>query len=162
MRSLLKIGVPSLMLAFLVSATLSPKVVQGQGPADTILNQGVTNIQIDNFQRLPIDTEFQQLTRRALREHGTTRSGLTVNPAAIPTGTPLNKVAFVGLDLDSSVNAFADTDGDGIPDNSAREKFASTDNPDSQITSGIAFSLKSGKFYVAGMDGDTQRGVLQI
>ncbi|MBX7221530.1 MAG: hypothetical protein K1Y36_16385, partial [Blastocatellia bacterium] len=42
------------------------------------------------------------------------------------------------------------------------EKFASTDNPDSQITSGIAFSLKSGKFYVAGMDGDTQRGVLQI
>jgi hypothetical protein len=74
------------------------------------------------------------------------------SPAAIPAGTPLNRVSFVADITSTDITAFADTDNDFKPD--ATEKLTTDPDAANDFFSAFAASPKSGKFYAAASAGD--------
>ncbi|MBI4751545.1 MAG: hypothetical protein HY774_23945 [Acidobacteria bacterium] len=74
-------------------------------------------------------------------------------PAAIPANTPLSSLTFLGDALLSDVDVYADTDGNGSPNDSAKEDFVTSPDPASEVTTSMAISPKTGRFYVGVANG---------
>ena len=79
------------------------------------------------------------------------RSGFA--PAAIPSNTPLSSLTFIGDAILSDVDVYADTDGNGSPNDSAKEDFVTTPDPSNEVTNSMVISPKTGRFYVGGANG---------
>lgn len=78
------------------------------------------------------------------------------SPLAIPAGTPLSRVTFVGDITTTDITAFADTNNDFKPD--ATEKLATDPDSANDLFTAFTGSAKSGKFYAASSaaDGDNK------
>jgi hypothetical protein len=115
--------------------------------------------------RIPFASELELMPtgeNQVIEADLSTQDGLiersSITPLAIPAGTPLSSVTFLGIAFrsltpSSSVTAIADTNGDLVPDASASEDFIASTDPANEIIPSMAIGKKSGRFYIAVMAG---------
>ncbi|MEW6732551.1 MAG: hypothetical protein AB1489_14575 [Acidobacteriota bacterium] len=135
------LGLIALLIGASSSQTSLLAATQQEGDEDVVNQPLKANIEMMPFDHL-------RFTERRLTPNTTKQKRPRIRSNAIAAGTPLNKVAFFGVDLDSSIRVAADTDGDGVPNlPDATERFLATDDPNNEATSALAIS-KKGLYYI--------------
>ncbi|MEW6735731.1 MAG: hypothetical protein AB1489_30850 [Acidobacteriota bacterium] len=96
-----------------------------------------------------------RLLKSTLKKTSNSKQKPAIGPLAIPNGIPINNVAFFGIDRTASVMALADTDSNSVFD--ATENFFVSDDPNNETTASMAFSKKTGRFYIGTIAADGPR-----